>query len=93
MQAAHAAIGFIYAHPEIAGEWHGSSNTLAVLAARDELALWQLAEALQRRGLSHTPFYEPDLGHALTAVAAEPAAAPLMRRYPLALYQKSGRTP
>jgi len=73
-----------------------------LLAARDELDLCSLLAdidcgdwALRRTKrdgspYAHTAFYEPDLDGALTAVALEPAAWPLVRKLPLVFAGGSG---
>ena len=87
-QAVHAAIEFALAHPSLARDWHGASNTLALLAAPDELALVWLCQDAIAAGLRHTRFHEPDLGGALTAAAFEPAAKPLLKHLPTALRRR-----
>ena len=83
--AAHAALDFAVAYPEILIEWHRASNTLVVLAAPDEIALSWLCDDAAASGLRLIRFQEPDLGGALTAVALEPAARRLVAHLPLAL--------
>lgn len=78
-QAVHAAL----AH---AAAGHQVPETLALLAAPDELALYWLCADAQRASLAFTTFHEPDLGDSLTAVALEPGAARLCRKFPLALF-------
>ena len=56
-----------------------------LVAAEDELALGRVLIDARRAGLRVAPFYEPDLGGALTAVAIEPAGHRLAARLPLAL--------
>lgn len=85
----HAALDFTFEHPAVARDWHKASNTLVVLAARDELALLWLAADAADAGYAHTMFREPDLGDALTAVALEPAAHRLVRKLPLALSERA----
>jgi len=58
---------------------------LVVLAARDEVRLALLCDAATRAGHHVVRFFEPDLGHRLTAAAFEPAAYRLLARLPLAL--------
>ena len=73
--------------------WHCDSNTLVLLAVRDELALsWLYADAV-RAGLRTIAFHEPDLGGALTAIALEPAARRLVTHLPLALGKDLPRAP
>ena len=87
-QAVHAAIEFALAHPSLVRDWHGDSNTLAILAVPDELALAWLCQDAITAGLRHTRFHEPDLGGALTAAALEPAAKPLLRHLPTAFKRR-----
>lgn len=88
-QAVHAAIEFAHAHPTLTGQWHSASNTLALLAARDELALAWLCQDATAAGLRHARFHEPDLGGALTAAAFEPAAGRLLTHLPTVLSRRS----
>ncbi|MBO0869885.1 MAG: hypothetical protein J2P15_15095 [Micromonosporaceae bacterium] len=85
VQAAHAALDFAVAYPEILVQWHRASNTLVVLATADEISLSWLCDDAAASGLRLIRFYEPDLGGALTAVALEPAARRLVAHLPLAL--------
>ncbi|MFC4043453.1 peptidyl-tRNA hydrolase [Dactylosporangium siamense] len=84
-QATHAALDFAVAHPDAFRDWHTASNTLVLVAARDEDALRHLCGAASVAGHRHTRFHEPDLGGALTAVALEPAAYKLLSHLPVAL--------
>jgi hypothetical protein len=84
-QAAHAALDFAIRHPDLVGDWHRISNTLVVLAAPDELSLGWLCTDAGTAGLRVVRFHEPDLGHALTAAAFEPAARRLVAHLPLLL--------
>ncbi|MGH9280554.1 MAG: hypothetical protein ACRD12_20980 [Acidimicrobiales bacterium] len=56
-----------------------------MLAAPDELALQWLCDDAAAGGLRVVRFHEPDLGHALTAAAFEPAARRRLAHLPLAL--------
>ena len=73
------------AFPALTTQWHASSNTLVVLATRDELALAWLAQDAEAAGLALVKVHEPDLGGSLTAIAVEPAGHRLLRGLPLAL--------
>lgn len=84
-QVAHAALRFALAMPEVTRAWQRESETIAVLAVPDELALGRLRADAAGAGLDVVAFHEPDLGGALTALALEPAARPLVRRLPTAL--------
>lgn len=76
---------FILAHPRLAADWHGSSGSLVLLAARDELDLSRIRADVAAAGLRVVPFHEPDLDGALTAIAVEPAGRRFMARLRLAL--------
>lgn len=77
----HAAIEFALSFPDITA----AAPTLVLLAARDELSLFWLRDDALRKGLRVAAFHEPDLDGALTAIALEPAARPLLVGLPLAL--------
>jgi uncharacterized protein (DUF697 family) len=83
-QVVHAALDFAVAFPALTTDWHASSNTLVVLAVRDELALSWLGQDAQAAGLAIVMVHEPDLGGALTAMAVEPAGWRLFRGVPMA---------
>jgi len=91
-QAAHAVTQFIMDYPERAREWFRMSNTLVILATKDEQSLHKLTEKLDNYGLKYSKFYEPDVGHALTAIAIVPS--PHAKRFcsnlPLAGKARSG---
>jgi hypothetical protein len=84
-QAAHAALDFAVTYPDLVGDWYASSDTLVILAVRDELGLAWLCQDAETAGLRIVRFHEPDLGGALTAAAFEPAAGRLLRTLPLIL--------
>ena len=84
-QAAHAALDFAVTYPDLTGDWHAASNTLVILAVRDELALCWLCRDAEAAGLRLVRSYEPDLSGALTAAAIEPVGGRLLRGVPLAL--------
>jgi len=71
-QACHALRAFVGEHPMIDQTWHSESNNLVVLQVED---VPTLAERLESMGIKIARFTEPDLDGALTAIAAEPAAA------------------
>jgi hypothetical protein len=58
---------------------------LVLLAVHDELDLSRIRADVAAAGLRAVPFYEPDLGGALTAIAVEPAGRRFLARLPLAL--------
>ena len=73
VQLGHAGISFQHEHPEIAKDWHTSSNYLIFLSTDNENSLIQLIEKCKERNLSYTVFIEPDLNNAVTAVAIGPS--------------------
>jgi peptidyl-tRNA hydrolase len=83
-QSCHALRAFVAQHPETDARWFAESNNLVVLKAKDEPSLSELSRLAARRGLRAACFREPDYDDALTAIALEPAAKPLLRRYALA---------
>ena len=87
-QAVHAAFEFALTHRDFTAEWRAASNTVALLAAPDELALAWLCQDAIAAGLRLARFHEPDLGAALTAVALEPAAQPLLTHLPTVLSRR-----
>ena len=68
---AHAAFDFAIRYADLTYDWHVTSNTLVVLAVRDELVLGWLFRDAEIAGLRVILVYEPDLGDALTAAAIE----------------------
>jgi hypothetical protein len=70
VQAAHAAVEHAARHPHTAGGY------LILLTADSEAELERLASFIELR-TEVTRFYEPDLGNALTAIAA---SGPVTRR-------------
>jgi peptidyl-tRNA hydrolase len=84
-QLCHAMRQFADEHPRVERAWFEASNTLVLLEVDDEPALAALASDASSRGVDVARFHEPDLGHALTAIALGPTARSLVRRLPLAL--------
>lgn len=88
VQAAHALADFSVAHPEVFRDWH-KHNYLVFLSVADEAALLDLLRRLEGAGCPVTPFREPDMGGALTAICAggheaarrETSRLPLMLRH------------
>ncbi|WP_069164794.1 hypothetical protein [Nocardia altamirensis] len=87
-QAAHAALDFAIAHPDLVVDWHTTSNVLVVLAAPDELSLGWLCTDGAAAGHRLVRVNEPDLDGALTAAAFEPAARRLVADLPLACTER-----
>ena len=83
-QTAHVALRFALDRPEEALAWQKGGEVVVVLAARDEIAL-RFGAALA--GCSPSVFYEPDMGHALTAIAlaSSDVADRFVKRLPLAM--------
>jgi hypothetical protein len=84
-QAIHAALEFALAHPDVAADWHRSSNVVVLLGVPDELRLTRLVADAAAAGHTVVGFHEPDLGGSLTAAALEPAAWRHVSRLPLLL--------
>lgn len=85
IQAMHAMREFTAEHPETDLSWYQTSNHLALLSVRDEVALTRLVEQAQRREIRVSLFREPDRNNELTAIAIEPRGKSLCRHLPLAL--------
>lgn len=85
VQAAHALREFTATHPELDFHWYTNSNTLALLAARDEGSLHRLTEKAKKLGYAFAPFFEPDRDNELTAVAFSPDCRKILSHLPLAL--------
>lgn len=85
VQAAHVALAFSLAHPDLTREWHDISETLVLLSLKDEDELYALVKRFSSEGYLYQCFREPDLSGTLTAVAVEPSAHRLLRKLPLAL--------
>lgn len=75
VQAAHAVADWTAEHPESADAWRTRSNSLIVLTADDEPALYRLVEKARTKGIGVTTFREPDLCDEITAVAFSPSDA------------------
>jgi hypothetical protein len=84
-QLCHAQRAFQASHEAVERAWFETSNTLALLEVKNEEALMRLAWEATMAGVPWSYFREPDLGHAVTAIALGPAGAQLVRRLPLAL--------
>lgn len=87
VQSQHAAIQFMFEHPDRSAEWFQASNYLAWLSVEDEEELMRLLVLAKDAGLRHSAFREPDVGGAITAIAIEPSpkTASLCKNLPLAL--------
>lgn len=78
VQSAHAAVEYAARHPHVAG------CVLVMLTVPDEPSLAMMAARLELYDVDVEQFREPDLGDALTAIAASgPAAARRLARLPL----------
>lgn len=78
-QVVHAAIQFANDFIDEQIKWFQSSNTIVILTAKDESGLVKLIRKLERDGIRHSKFYEPDIGNALTAIAIVPG--PKVKKY------------
>ena len=85
VQAGHAALLYAAGHP---GDWH--EGALIILAVRDNVQLYDLADRLDLQGHQLAVFREPDMDWRLTAIAAGPAAGRMLRHVPLAFSEPGG---
>jgi peptidyl-tRNA hydrolase len=85
VQALHAATTFSVEHSEIFRQWFSESNYLCLLEVPNEQSLKNLAQDAYYRNIRFSKFQEPDLNNSLTAIALEPIAKCLCRKFPLAL--------
>jgi hypothetical protein len=82
VQAGHAALeaGFRFKRPDV-------TSSLILLTVPDQAALKAAGERLERNGIEHHMFFEPDFGMGYSALATRPmvlkAERQSMRRYPL----------
>lgn len=85
-QVSHAVTEFIFSFPQAAREWYEQSNTIVAVEARSTEELHGLVSSADKLGLGIAPFFEPDLGGELTAVAFCPApqVSELLASFPLA---------
>jgi peptidyl-tRNA hydrolase len=91
VQTAHALREFVEHYPKEDREWYEKSNTLVLLATRDEATLKELLEKARAKRVPVAPFHEPDRNHELTAIALGPKGKALCRRLPLALGEEVRR--
>lgn len=68
-QLAHAAIQFVFEHPQLAESWYYGPNNIIVKQVPDEEALSALWDKLRLRKVAMSSFTEPDLGGQLTAIS------------------------
>lgn len=87
-QTGHAIQAMNDQHPAVIKAWKGN---LAVLAARDQKHLSELACTLQRQGYPVASFCEPDLGGELTVLAVSGEAWRALSNLPLALRAKKNQ--
>jgi len=80
----HAVTAHIFSNPKAAGEWFATSNNLVLLEVADEAALEAVLGKLAGAGIGVSPFREPDLDDALTAVAVGDEGRRLLSSLPLA---------
>lgn len=87
-QAIHAAIQWVIEDPDLSSIWHKQSNNVVVKHVADEAALLELADKAEGRRCVVERFQEPDLAHAVTAVAVVGTGAnALLRELPLARFK------
>lgn len=84
-QAAHALRQFVAEHPAQDKHWFETSNTLVLVAAKNEEHLNKLDRKLRMNGVAVSRFTEPDLAGSLTAIAVSPDGSRILRNLKLAL--------
>jgi len=87
VQGMHAAIQFMFEHPEYSREWFDNSNYLGFLSAINEDNLKELAQKAGEADIKFSIFREPDIGDQITAIALAPGpqTKKLCSKLPLAL--------
>jgi hypothetical protein len=70
-QALHAAIEFLFEHPELSTVWHNLSNSVVAMNCSSE-ELHALISRCEQKEAQYSVFREPDMDHRLTAVCIEP---------------------
>ena len=68
----HASLEFAYEFPEHFKRWHESSNSIVVLAVKDEAALKEQYTRFVAAGRCVSKFLEPDIGNEVTSICIEP---------------------
>ena len=86
VQSGHAAIQFVFEHPEIAKQWY-KNPYLVYLSTQDEESLKKLISKAEEKYIKVSVFREPDINNQITAIALEPSDATrrLTSSLPLAL--------
>lgn len=69
VQSSHSLLDYVIQHPQISSQWNIHSNYLISLSAKDEDHLQKLSQKLDKLGVEHIKFYEPDIGNQLTSIA------------------------
>lgn len=72
VQSSHAAIQFIFEHPETSQAWF-KDPYLVQLSVENEEALIRLMYKLEKSQIKFSVFREPDLDNQITAIAIEPS--------------------
>jgi peptidyl-tRNA hydrolase len=87
-QSTHAAIEFVMNHLDKAKNWHYNSNTICILAAKDEEHLKILHQKATELDIASSIFREPDLENSITAIAMlGENSKKILSNLPLALKQ------
>lgn len=72
IQSSHAAIQFVFEHPEISQIWF-KDPYLAQLSVENEAELHKLIHKLQKSNIKYSIFRESDIDNQITAIAIEPS--------------------
>lgn len=68
----HASLEFAYEFPKQFKEWHEKSNSVVILATRNEEELKKQYEKFASMGRCVSRFLEPDIGNEWTSICIEP---------------------
>lgn len=74
VQSGHAAIQYVFEHPECARNWFDNSNYLGFLSVNNEQDLLNLIKRAEEKEIKFSIFREPDIDNQITAIALEPGS-------------------
>ena len=85
VQACHAVADFLIRHgcKSLVVEWNEHSKVIVVLGVEDERQLKLELLQIEGREVEHACFFEPDMGHQMTAIAALPVNSLFFRKLEL----------
>lgn len=83
-QSVHGIREFIEAYPEIDKSWYSNSNTIVILAVKNEEELINIANKAKSQNMSCALFKEPDLQDQVTVATFGPECKKILSSIPLA---------